>query len=101
MYFFYGQYHSREGEPVSSYSTLLSDSTPAVGSGGSGGVLGSVQQTLSSVTAKIASSAAAAAATTDRHRKDDQRPMVEEEEDDDDDDEEEEERKDKVKRRDL
>ncbi|KAK3873132.1 hypothetical protein Pcinc_021836 [Petrolisthes cinctipes] len=102
VYFFYGQYHSREGEPVSSYSTLLSDSTPASAGVGGAGVLGSVQQTLSSVTAKIASSAAAAAATADRHRKDnDQRPIVEEEEEEEEDEDEEEERRDKVKRRDL
>ncbi|XP_064115861.1 cationic amino acid transporter 4-like isoform X1 [Macrobrachium nipponense] len=52
VYFAYGQYHSREGEPVSSYSTLLTEPTPAGNT-----VFGSVQHTLSNVTAKIASAA--------------------------------------------
>ncbi|XP_045624388.2 cationic amino acid transporter 4 isoform X2 [Procambarus clarkii] len=64
VYFIYGQHHSREGEPVSSYSTLLTEPTPAGGT-----VFGSVQHTLSQVTAKIAS-----AATEDK------KPIVNEEE---------------------
>ncbi|KAK7084148.1 hypothetical protein SK128_016745 [Halocaridina rubra] len=64
VYFAYGQYHSREGEPVSSYSTLLTEPTPAGNT-----VFGSVQHTLSNVTAKIAS-----AATEDK------KPIVEQEE---------------------
>lgn len=64
MYFLYGQHHSREGEPVSSYSTLLTEPTPAGNT-----VFGSVQHTLSHVTAKIASAAT-----------DDKKPIVDQEE---------------------
>ena len=64
MYFAYGQHHSREGEPVSSYSTLLSEPAPAGNT-----VFGSVQHTLSNVTAKIASAAS-----------EDKKPIVEQDE---------------------
>lgn len=64
LYFLYGQHHSREGEPVSSYSTLLTEPTPAGNT-----VFGSVQHTLSHVTAKIASAAT-----------DDKKPIVDQEE---------------------
>ncbi|XP_042219105.1 cationic amino acid transporter 4-like isoform X2 [Homarus americanus] len=64
VYFIYGQHHSCEAEPVSSYSTLLTEPTPAGNT-----VFGSVQHTLSHVTAKIAS-----AATEDK------KPIVDQEE---------------------
>ncbi|KAK8389474.1 hypothetical protein O3P69_008876 [Scylla paramamosain] len=64
LYFAYGQHHSREGEPVSSYSTLLSEPAPAGNT-----VFGSVQHTLSHVTAKIASAAS-----------EDKKPIVEQDE---------------------
>ncbi|XP_063605515.1 cationic amino acid transporter 4-like isoform X1 [Penaeus indicus] len=69
LYFAYGQHHSREGEPVSSYSTLLTEPAPAGNT-----VFGSVQHTLSHVTAKIASAAS-----------EDKKPIVDESQYDDDD----------------
>ncbi|XP_047502913.1 cationic amino acid transporter 4-like isoform X1 [Penaeus chinensis] len=69
LYFAYGQHHSREGEPVSSYSTLLTEPAPAGNT-----VFGSVQHTLSHVTAKIASAAS-----------EDKKPIVDESQIDDDD----------------
>ncbi|XP_037772893.1 cationic amino acid transporter 4-like isoform X2 [Penaeus monodon] len=69
LYFAYGQHHSREGEPVSSYSTLLTEPAPAGNT-----VFGSVQHTLSHVTAKIASAAS-----------EDKKPIVDESHIDDDD----------------
>ncbi|KAK8725318.1 hypothetical protein OTU49_010813 [Cherax quadricarinatus] len=53
VYFIYGQHHSREGEPISSYSTLLTEPTPAGNT-----VFGAVQHTLSHVTSKITSATA-------------------------------------------
>ncbi|XP_042874861.1 cationic amino acid transporter 4-like isoform X1 [Penaeus japonicus] len=69
LYFAYGQHHSREGEPVSSYSTLLTEPAPAGNT-----VFGSVQHTLSHVTAKIASAAS-----------EDKKPIVDESNIEDDD----------------
>lgn len=64
LYFGYGQKHSREGEPVSSYSTLLTEPTPAGST-----VFGSVQSTLANVTSKIAAVAA-----------EDKQPIIDQEE---------------------